>query len=213
MFVPDKRTLIVLTSLVAAMTVASAVLLILEPRPVIPAEQIMLSSLERDSDSDRQLFETTPPPTAGRWTAIVIHNSGAVQGSSATINRLHEQLGRGGNGYHFVIGNGSGMPDGQVEAGFRWSRQLVGAYAAGPGSDFLNRRAIGICLVGDFSRQPPTQAQLRELIWVVRHLQTQFGIPPEHVVVQMLPEGQGAGRYFPTLAFRQQIVQQLPASR
>lgn len=213
MIIPNRRTLIVLGTLVVAMTIASAGLLLLEPRPVIPANLVLLNSLDRDVDSDRVLFETTPPPLPDRWVAIVIHQSGAVQGSSSTINRLHEQLGRGGNGYHFVIGNGNGMPDGQIDAGFRWSRQHVGAYAVGPSADFLNRRALGICMIGDFSQAPPTQSQMRELIWVVRNLQSKFNIPAEHVVIQMLPEGKDSGRLFPAVEFRQQLIRRLSPTR
>lgn len=213
MFVPDRRTIVVLGTLITAMTIASSVLMLLTPQPVIPANHILLNSLDRDTESDNLLLDTTPAPIPGRWAAIVIHHSGSLQGSSGSINQLHEKLGRGGNGYHFVVGNGNGMPDGQIEAGFRWSRQHVGAYATGPGSDYINRKAIGVCLVGDFSRQSPTPSQVRELIWLIRKLQTQFNIPAEHVAVQMLPEVPGSGRYFPGQEFRQQIIQQLPAAQ
>ena len=65
-----------------------------------------------------------------------------------------------GIGYHFVIGNGRGMEDGQVEPTFRWKQQLAGAHA---GQRRHNESGIGICLIGNFDEAPPTAKQLSAL--------------------------------------------------
>ena len=131
----------------------------------------------------------------GRWKAIVIHDSGSPAGDVASIERRHLDAGLTGLGFHFVIGNGHGLDDGQVSVGYRWERQLPGAHAwpgmrttrpmravAGPlDADALNQRAVAICLVGNADRRPYTDAQLRELAGLVRSLQAELGIGADAV--------------------------------
>lgn len=199
--------MVVLGSLIAGMTLASGVLLVLEPHPVSPGSQILLNSLDRQSDPYKGLFSTTPDPDPRRYSLIVIHHSGALQGSSDALARVHDKLDRGGLGYHFVIGNGKGMPDGQIDVGFRWTRQLVGHFSTGPGSEIVNRRGIGVCLIGDVNRESPTDAQMRELLWLVQKLQARFNIPADQIIVQAPPDEKGSpGRFFPIAQFRQQLL-------
>lgn len=198
--VPDQRTLIVLGSLIGGMTLISGLLLVLEPGPVAPLSGITLTSVDVSGRPADRLFGSAP---SHAWQAIVIHDSNTLQGSSRTLNELHEKMGRKGLGYHFVINNGRGEADGLIEVGFRWTRQLPGAYVEGQGAEWFNRNAIGICLIGDTDRQPLTQAQLRELVWLVQQLQRQYNIPGDKVVVQM---GEQASVTFPHLWFRQQLL-------
>src|SRR5205809_827024 len=76
-----------------------------------------------------------------------LRDAGSASGSAAEFDKYHRSKGWDGLGYHFVIGNGTGSGDGQVEVGYRWKRQMVGAHA---GNAEYNQRGIGICLVGDF---------------------------------------------------------------
>jgi len=67
------------------------------------------------------------------WKYIVIHHSASASGCAAEFDRYHREK-RGwenGLGYHFVIGNGSGAGDGQIEIGNRWVKQIDGAHAGG----------------------------------------------------------------------------------
>lgn len=207
MYVPARRTLIVLASLVGAMTIASALLLALEPRPSMPTnEPIKLIGVGGAPDPASILFDTTTPITRNRWSKIVVHFSGSMRGSATTLNLAHTRLGIDGLGYHFVIDNGQGGPDGQIEIGFRWRRQLIGAHSVGPNSEEINKQAIGICLIGDSDHAAPSDAQIRELAWLVRQLQQRFEIPAHQVVVQSADPRGGSGRYFPEATFRQQIA-------
>ena len=72
-----------------------------------------------------------------------------------------------GLAYHFVIGNGNGMWDGQITVGRRWVKQLDGGHLA---SEEQNRHALGICLVGNFDRQQPTAKQMQALRALVKAL-------------------------------------------
>ena len=131
----------------------------------------------------------------GRWKAIVIHDSGSPAGDVASIERRHLADGLTGLGFHFLIGNGQGLDDGQVAVGYRWELQLPGAHASAgmrttrpmrsvAGSldaDALNRCAVAICLVGNADRRPYTDMQMRELAGLVRSLQAELGIGADAV--------------------------------
>ena len=72
-----------------------------------------------------------------------------------------------GLAYHFVIGNGDGMTDGEIDVGRRWKEQLDGGHLA---LESLNRKSIGICLVGNFDKTKPTSKQLDSLEALVEYL-------------------------------------------
>jgi N-acetyl-anhydromuramyl-L-alanine amidase AmpD len=117
--------------------------------------------------------------SAREWTAIVLHHTATGQGSVESIHESHLARQWLGIGYHFVIGNGHGMSDGEIEPTFRWRQQLHGAHA---GHDEYNQHGIGIVLVGNFDEQPPTDAQLAAVKRLVADLQKQYDIDPERII-------------------------------
>ena len=114
------------------------------------------------------------PVKRGRWQYIIIHNSGTRQGNARVFDNYHRKVRRMKNGlaYHFVIGNGTSSGDGEIEVGSRWTRQINGGHVA---SDYLNNISIGICFVGDYNRDRPTEAQLAALEELVRYLRARVG--------------------------------------
>jgi hypothetical protein len=110
----------------------------------------------------------------GRWKYIVVHNSGTREGNARVFDIYHKRVRHMQNGlaYHFVIGDGHGSGDGQIEIGDRWKRQINGGHVA---SDYLNDIALGICLVGDFNRDLPTKAQTIALEELVSYLRERVG--------------------------------------
>jgi len=144
------------------------------------------------------------------WEYIVIHHTATSSGNVEQINQehLHRTDAHGnhwlGIGYHFVIGNGDGMPDGQIEPTFRWNQQLQGAHA---GVEAYNQRGIGISLVGNFEETSPTVGQLASVKRLVAILAAEYGILPENIV------GHGditatacPGRLFPMAEVRQSVA-------
>lgn len=189
--VPDHRTLIVLASLVGAMTLASGLLLLLEPS--VPEDWragVALQQVYQNEASDDLLFDTHAEVQPDRWRAIVIHDSGSLVGSARMIDQAHRRLGRDGLGYHFVINNASGGKDGRIERGPRWRGQIRGAHSVGNGARWLNEHAIGICVIGDFRRRPPTAAQMQRLVDLIQKMQTRLGIGADQV---FLPTDLGVG--------------------
>ena len=144
----------------------------------------------------------------GAWDGIVIHHSGAMQGSGQTIARRHEAQGIRGLGYHMVIGNGHGAPNGEVYVGYRWQQQLPGAHVAGPLPQDAKNRKIGICLIGDGDTKPFTDDQMRTLVQLVRELQDALHIPDGAIVLHrdLADSTASPGRLFPVNRFRQSLA-------
>jgi len=139
----------------------------------------------------------------GQWKHIVIHHSGMPQGSGKGIDRYHREERHMENGlaYHFVIGNGNGMKDGEIFIGDRWKRQIEGGHLA---IHALNLNSIGICLIGNFEKQRPSARQLNSLEALIRYLRKRTGLSIEAVTTHQLIHPKHTlcpGRRFPTDAF------------
>jgi len=134
-----------------------------------------------DFDDPQRSLEGVPR----EWRYIVLHHTATDRGDVASIDAEHRrQFDRDGKpwlgiGYHFVIGNGHPMPDGQVEPTFRWREQLHGAHA---GEAEHNDLGIGICLVGNFEAAAPTPLQVKACRQLVSVLAEEYDIAPENVV-------------------------------
>jgi len=145
----------------------------------------------------------------GRWRHIVIHHSGTDFGNVRGMDRYHREQRNMENGlaYHFVIGNGRGMGNGEVAVGGRWTRQLDGGHLA---KEELNRTSIGICLIGNFEKAPPSPQQLESLRRLVTALLDRCALRTSAVTThqQIHPRHtQCPGRKFPTKSF----LKSLPA--
>jgi hypothetical protein len=151
------------------------------------------------NDADDLFF----PPKADRpWKYVVLHHSANPVGSYAQIDREHRQaLGWDGCGYHFVIGNGSQSPDGQIDVAGRWSDQRPGAHCRNGKTAEINDLGIGICLIGDFEHAPPTPRQVEAAQALVAYLRARYAIPADHVGTHaLLANGPTTcpGKNFPT---------------
>lgn len=113
--------------------------------------------------------------TRKKWKYIVIHHSATESGSAKGMDLYHRQERHMENGlaYHFVIGNGKGMGDGEVVIGQRWTDQIRGGHLA---SESLNEQSVGICLVGNFDDNKPTQKQMNHLHALVDYLMRGCGL-------------------------------------
>jgi N-acetyl-anhydromuramyl-L-alanine amidase AmpD len=139
-----------------------------------------MSRLTRYVNDPQDLFD---PPKADRaWQYIVVHHSAHASGSYAQIDRDHrERLGTHGCGYHFVIGNGTESPDGQIEVAARWSNQMAGAHCRDADAPEINEYGIGICLIGNLDGAPPTERQIEALQSLVEYLKNHYGISESHI--------------------------------
>ena len=205
----SRRARIVWGVQLGAMTLVGGLLWALQGGPTPRLDGLSLPPLVSAAgpSSIEAIFRTRKPLDAPRWKAIVVHHSGSPVGGPADIEAQHRAMNLEGLGYHFVIGNGSGIEDGEVHVGYRWLDQLPGAHVAGPSGDWYNRHSIGICLVGDGRRGPFTDQQLRRLTQLVAALADELGIPDDQVVVHAdLAPTDDPGRFFPEAAFREQLA-------
>ncbi len=119
------------------------------------------------------------------WKYLVIHHTATNSGSVERIHQEHRQRrDSAGNpwkgiGYHFLIGNGHGMGDGEVQSTFRWHQQIGGAHA---GNRQFNNFGIGICLVGNFEQNGPTSAQVKAVGELIGRLKHEFGITEKQIL-------------------------------
>lgn len=102
-----------------------------------------------------------------KWRTITLHHSATLEGNAEAFDRNHRKRGMGGLAYHFVIGNGSGSFDGEIEVGWRWRRQV----------ETDRKRDIQICLVGNFNKQAISDAQYNSLVKLLKSLTQQYSIP------------------------------------
>jgi len=116
------------------------------------------------------------------WRFIVVHHSATHKGSAEVFDRWHRNHnGWDELGYHFVIGNGTYTGDGRIEVGTRWPKQKHGAHCKVGQDETYNDFGIGICLVGNFEKEWPNEAQMRSLARLVDYLSARFEIPDAHI--------------------------------
>lgn len=122
-----------------------------------------------------------PGGISKRWQCIVVHHSGTSAGCASDFHQAHLNRGWDELGYHFVIGNGTGSSDGQIEVGSRWYKQKHGAHCKTAGN-WHNEHGIGICMVGNFEQGRPSARQLASLDKLVKFLMAKTGIPAGSVI-------------------------------
>jgi LysM repeat protein len=143
------------------------------------------------------------PVRPGRWQYIVVHHSDVDTGTVKGMDKYHREVRHMENGlaYHFVIGNGSGMGDGEIAACHRWIDQLDGGHLA---SEAQNKVAIGICLVGNFDEHSPTRKEMESLRALVEALMARCKLTPRAVKTHQqinIVHTRCPGARFPTRSF------------
>lgn len=154
------------------------------PLMIVAAAVALPGVAQSDMPADLSAELAVAAP-AREWRTIVLHHSATAEGDVASIDAVHrQQKDSAGNpwlgiGYHFVVGNGQRMGDGEVRATFRWRGQMAGAHA---GRREQNEHGIGICLIGNFETTPPTPKQLAALTDLLKNLSARYAITRTHVL-------------------------------
>jgi len=155
------------------------------PAPTFDGPRIVAGGSTRSTGpiASRQTgpSDWSPRAPARQWKWIVIHHSASPTGSMIAFDKEHRAKGWDGVGYHFVIGNGTGSGDGQIEVTPRWPIQKWGAHAKTLDNRY-NEYGIGICLVGNCDITQPTPAQLQSLNRLVAYLMQTYRVPTRNVI-------------------------------
>jgi len=205
----SRRTQIVFAAFALSMTAVMALLAMDAPTQAGGFPLVNITPLDDRPDVGQDLlFATEEQLARDRWTGIVIHHLGEPFGTPEAIHRQHLSWGYQGLGYHFLVGNGNGLGNGEVHVGYRWIEQLPGAHVVGESGRVHNDRSIGICLVGNGDRQPFSDRQMRHVIRLVQRLQQEFGIPADrvHLHGDLAPSVSSPGILFPEAEFRGQLL-------
>lgn len=194
----DRRTSLVLMGLVVSMSMVSGLLLWMEPTPMGPLSVPHLKA-ERATTVGIEAVFATQAPLSDAWGRVIIDHSGTTSGDLQTL----------GEAYHFLIGNGSGAGDGEIQIGDRWMNQIQASQALSPTGDRSAElgQAISICLVGDGNRNAPTSLQIQQLVRLVTAIQREIKIPRDAVMLRSsVSDSTSPGQLFPTSLLLRQLI-------
>lgn len=195
-----RRNFYVFTSLTGALTLTGGLLVMMAPDPLRPDAAATLAAVE-GPDPMAAVYGTRVPVAIGRWKYIYVRHSRSASGSAATLARSTPA----GLGDHFVIGNGNGCGDGEIQFGPRWTEQAPASPVGTGGS--IDPSCISICLVGDFDHSAPTPSQLYRLTQLINSLQGQLRMAGRCLILLDQPMSPaGVGRHFPKSDFRGQLL-------
>jgi hypothetical protein len=195
-----QRRTFVFACLVAFMSATGAILLALSPQPLAPDLPQRLLAIDAPVDPMEAVFTASAEARPNAWRYIYIRHTKSAAGSAEGLLSSGEPLGD-----HFLIGNGAGAGDGEIQITPRWTAQRSALPPTGATS--IDPQCISISLVGDFDRNPPTPQQMRRLTRLVCALQARLNIPASNVVApQHGGTAAAAGKRFPVAEFRSQIL-------
>ena len=201
-----NRHMAVFVSLIATVALTVLLLALLEAPPLSDTAWRSLMAADGSPESLAEVFGTRVPVTPGRWRYVYVHHSHTAGGEATTLSPPGGQPGLSAPfADHFVIGNGQGLNDGEVQMTQAWNRQS--AITLPPKGATVSAGCVSICLVGDFTNAPPTAAQQQALAALVSELQGQLNIPAKAVFAH--PEVNttaGLGRRFPLGSFRNHLL-------
>jgi hypothetical protein len=198
-----RRRAVVFTCLLGVLGATTILLKKMAPVPMRPDAADTLFAYG-GNDSLNAIFQMQATVEPDHWKYVYIHHSKTTGGSALSLGR-----GPDGVGDHFVIGNGEGLADGELQISQRWNHQQQ---AVAPSSGVkVDADCISICVVGDFDRKVPTPMQLGRLGQLVQALQLHCRIPASHVEWVNESGGRqtgsvaGVGKLFPAAAFHDQL--------
>ncbi len=183
--------------------------------PVAPIAPIQPTVVPPETPPPELSLPQWEPQTAARdWKYIVLHHTATDSGDVDSINDAHlknkDKNGKPwlGIGYHFVIGNGQGMGDGEIEPTFRWREQMHGAHA---GVADYNQHGIGIVLIGNFEKHAPSDAQIAAVKQLVTSLAGQYGVTSDRIIGHgEVKSTECPGEHFPLSEIRNSVARWIP---
>jgi N-acetyl-anhydromuramyl-L-alanine amidase AmpD len=191
--------------LVFAMTGVGGVLWMLDPTGKTPRlDGLALASLVTTDSAPNieQVLSTRRSIERSRWKAIVIHHSATPSGTPETL------AAKGGDSsFHFLIGNGNGMDDGNIYVDHRWLLQEGTRHVRGTDGPWYDQNAISICIVGDGERDEFSRMQMNRLVDLVHVLTRKLDIRPENVFLASdVSSERSPGRFFPGAELHERLA-------
>lgn len=113
-----------------------------------------------------------------RWNCIEIYYSDTKAGNLEQLASLSGLDSSEDLNCHFVICNGLGADDGQIQHTEKWQRQ----WSIVPGRTWYgSSQTIRICVIADEETAPPTNLQIKRAEALVEVLSRKFNISPDYI--------------------------------
>ncbi len=169
----QPRVAKVLAALLISMTAGAIILMALGDNPP-SAGAFSLASLIPVEKAVRSRIPQSP----GRWARIEIYYSGTRAGNIEQLASLDGLASAKDINCHFVICNGLGGDDGQIQPTEKWQRQ----WSIIPGRTWYGSgQTIRVCVIADGKKAHPTDSQRQMTNILIDELSRMFGIRPEFV--------------------------------
>ena len=169
----QPRVIRVLAALLVSMTMGAIVLMALGNNPP-SAGPFSLSSYFRVE----KVILSDARQSLDRWSHIEIYYSGTKAGNIGQLASLGGLPSPEDLNCHFIVCNGLGGGDGQIQPTEKWQRQW--SIVSG-GNWHGGTRTIRVCVIGDGKAACPTGCQARGVQALVEGLCRRFGIQLESV--------------------------------
>jgi|GEM_PF-681066 len=130
---------------------------------------------------------------------IIVHHTGAEEKDARQVKRFHLSVGWRDVGYNYILER-----DGRVVEGR--PLDLPGAHCR---AGDMNRRSIGVSLIGNLDNHPPTRPQVDVLPVLLRELMALHNIPGQRVLGHREVPGAATscpGRYMDMHALRRKLA-------
>lgn len=164
-----NRTVAVLFTLLVAMTGGAIILMALDGFAPSKAAYSLSSYLRLDP-IDQVVKSSIAAPVAS-WRSIEVFYSQTDSGNAKELPLLASLAGKSAKPYHFVVCNGNGGVDGQIEVTAEWQAQAA----------FSKDGVIHICVIGKERSRPATEKQIQRTNLLIDTLTRSFDIAPRDV--------------------------------
>ena len=172
----QPRVAKVLAALLVSMTGGAVVLMALGSNPP-SAGPFCLSSYYRLDPVEKATF-TQAAQSPNRWNSIEIYYSGTRAGNIEQLASLGGLASPEDINCHFVICNGRGGEDGQIQTTEKWQRQ----WSIVPSHTWYGSpQAIRICVIADAKTVHPSDLQVKRTEALVETLCRKFNIRPQSI--------------------------------
>jgi hypothetical protein len=172
----SSRIAKVLVVLLVSMTTGAVVLMALGNHPP-SAGPFCLSTYYR-LDPVREAISSRIDQSASQWECVEVYYSGTKAGNIDQLASLSGLASSDDINCHFVVCNGLGGSDGQIQASEKWQQQ----WSVIPDHTWYgSSRIIRICLVADGKSVRPTNSQIKRTEALVESLVMRFNVPAAQI--------------------------------
>ena len=172
----QQRVAKVLAALLASMTLGAIVLMALGNNPP-SAGPFCLNSYYSLSTIE-EAIQSQALQSPSRWNCIEIYYSQTNAGNIEQLSALAGLAAPEDLNCHFVLCNGLGGKDGQIQTTKKWKNQ----WSIIPGKTWYGTgQTIRICIIADSKTSKPTDFQIKRTEALIESLYRKFNVKPESI--------------------------------